>query len=106
MLIEHGINIYDKENLSGNVSLQFAVSFGHMIILKLLIKYGAYIDFKALDGETALIFAVSHKQTEMAEFLIENGVNVNSTCTNLKTPLHFALSTKTLYFCFFKMVHL
>ena len=78
MLIEHGTNIYDKENLSGNVSLQFAVSFGHMIILKLLIENSASI-FKVLDGATALTYAVYYKQKEMAEFLVENGANVYST---------------------------
>ena len=64
------------EYLSGNVPLQFAVSFGHMIILKLLIENGVSINSKALT------YAVSYKQKEMAEFLIENGANIHSTCFN------------------------
>ena len=73
------------------VPLQFAVSFGHMMILKLLIENGVSINFKALDGATDLTYAVNYKQKEMAEFIIESGVNTDSTCNNLKTPLHLAL---------------
>ena len=89
--IEHGANIDDQDYLSENVPLHFADSFGHMLILELLIENHASIDFKALDGVTALTYAVNNKQKEIAEYLIDNDANVISTCTNLKTPLHFAL---------------
>ena len=59
--IEHGANIDDQDYLSGNVPLHFAVTFGHMTILKLLIENGASVDFKALHGATALTYAVSYK---------------------------------------------
>ena len=85
MLIEDGANIDDHENLFENVQLKFAASFGHIMILKLLIENGVSINFKALDGGTALTYAVSYKLKEMAESIIENGTNANSTCTNLKT---------------------
>ena len=91
LLIEHGANIDNHENLSGNVPLHFAVSFGHMRVLEMLVENGASIDFKALDGATALTYAVNNKQKEMDEFQIESGANIDSTCNNLKTPLHFAL---------------
>ena len=42
--IEHGANIDDQDYLSGNVPLHYAVSFGHMRILKLLIENGASVD--------------------------------------------------------------
>ena len=42
--IEHGANIDDQDYLSGNVPLHYAVSFGHMRILKLLIENGVSID--------------------------------------------------------------
>ena len=85
--IEHGANIDDQDHLSGNVPLHFADSFGHMLILELLIENHASIDFKALDGVTALTYAVNNKQKEMAELLIEKGIIM-----------------KSLYFCLFKMV--
>ena len=53
-----------------NVPLHYAVSYGHKIILKLLIENGASIDFKALDGATALTHAVNYREKEMAEILI------------------------------------
>ena len=59
--IEHGANIDDQDLLSGNFPLHFAVTFGHMTILKLLIENGASVDFKALHGATALTYAVSYK---------------------------------------------
>ena len=42
--IEHGANIDDQDNLSGNVPLHFAVSFGHMRIQILLIENGASLE--------------------------------------------------------------
>ena len=61
LLIEHGANIDNHENLSGNVPLHFAVSFGHMRVLEMLVENGASIDFKALDGATALTYAIKSK---------------------------------------------
>ena len=99
--IEHGANIDDQENMSGNVPLHYTVSFRHMRISELLIENGASIDFKALNGATALTYTVRYKQKEMADFLIENGANVNSTCNNLKTPLHLALALDHKKICIF-----
>ena len=59
LLIEHGANIDDHENLFGNVPLHLAVSIRHMRILRLIIENHPSIDFKALDGATALTFAVN-----------------------------------------------
>ena len=47
----------EQHHDSGNVPLHFAVSFGPMRILKLLIENGASIDFKALDDANALTYA-------------------------------------------------
>ena len=79
LLIEHGANIDDHENLSGNVPLHLAISCRQLRILMLLIENGTSIDCKALDGATAWTYAVNNKQREMAEFLVENGANVYST---------------------------
>ena len=70
LLIEHGANIDDQENLSGNVPLCYAIYFIYMRIFELLIENGASIDFKALDGATALTYAVNYREKEMAEILI------------------------------------
>ena len=37
--IEHGANIDDQENISGNVPLHYAVLFGHMTAFKTMIVY-------------------------------------------------------------------
>ena len=66
LLIEHGANIDDHENLSGNVPLHLAISCRQLRFLMLLIENGASIDFKALDVSTALTYTVSYKQKEMA----------------------------------------
>ena len=42
--IEHGAKIDDQDYLFENVPLHYAVSYGHKIILKLLIENGASID--------------------------------------------------------------
>ena len=77
LLIEHGANIDNHENLFGNVPLHLAISFGHIRILRLIIENHASIDFKALDGATALTYAVNYREKEMAEILIKSGANVN-----------------------------
>ena len=53
LLIEHGANIDDHENLFGNVPLHLAISCRQMRILMLLVENGASFDFQALDGATA-----------------------------------------------------
>ena len=83
--IEHGANIDDQENMSGNVPLHYTVSFGHIRILKLLIENGASVSFKPLEGGIALTYADSYRTEEISEFLIKSGANINSTCNNLKT---------------------
>ena len=49
-------------NNFNHVQLNFAISFGHMRILKFLIENGASIDFKAFDGATALTYPPTSKR--------------------------------------------
>ena len=80
--IEHGANIDDQENMSGNVPLHYTVSFGHIRILKLLIENGASVDFRALDGATALTYVVNYKL-----LLLQNGASLNTKDQDKRTPI-------------------
>lgn len=55
--------------------LIIASCVGYMEIIKLLLKYGADINWKDKDGRSALFFAKAHRQKEVVQFLIENGAD-------------------------------
>ena len=91
MLIEHGANIDEQENVLGFFPIHIAVQNGCNKVLKLLLDNGASLDSKTFQGQTALIHTIRRGKMEMVDILIENGADVNLACTNLDTPLHYAV---------------
>ena len=78
--------------------LHIAVTFGHLRMVKMLIKNGAdvkaryyYIgDNKKRSVRSAMSIAVTKDQLDMVKILIENGADVNEKFDKKVTPLHFA----------------
>ncbi|KAJ6505275.1 ankyrin repeat-containing domain protein [Mycena sanguinolenta] len=60
-------------------ALKAASSAGHQAIVRLLIEYGADINFMASPGKNALEAASSGGYEHIVQLLIEHGANVNST---------------------------
>ncbi len=78
VLLKHGAN----PNLftAGNDGpLHYAAMFGHFGAVKLLVQYGAKINFKGSYKRTPLIYAAADAaMPEMVKFLIESGADLNA----------------------------
>lgn len=69
--------------------LMIAVDQGHLDIVRLLIKYGADINFKNDYCATALMYAKRNNNTEMINYLLKNGAKDSDTMScNVKIILN------------------
>lgn len=74
LLRNENINIEQTNNF-GQTPLLFAVSFGLVDVVKLLLASGAVVNCKDNYGVSALRYAVEGGDFEMASLLISNGAN-------------------------------
>ena len=82
------INIQEE---TGMTLLNFAASKGHIQCVKLLIKFGAEVDFPELDGWTPLHCAVLDGYVECVKLLLNQGANVDTPNQERWTPLNTAV---------------
>lgn len=68
----HLVTICNKEEVS---PLQEAVKNQSFELVKILVKFGAPLNYKDLDGETSLHYAASTANYEIIEFLLTNGAD-------------------------------
>ena len=67
--IDLGVNV--------NMGIRYAIGFGHLDVLELLIRAGADVNGKDEEGMTPLITAIDKGQKRIVEFLIAEGADVN-----------------------------
>jgi len=67
--IDLGVNV--------NMGIRYAIGFGHLDVLELLIRAGADVNGKDKEGMTPLITAIDKGQKRIVEFLIAEGADVN-----------------------------
>ena len=67
-----------------------------LMILKLLIEYGANLEALSNGGLTALLLAVYLGQNEMAKVLLDKGANMNFVSLDGHTPLHCSATKSDL----------
>ncbi|WP_158309185.1 ankyrin repeat domain-containing protein [Pseudovibrio sp. FO-BEG1] len=85
----------NETNAAGCTALQWAISFGHYDIFKLLLAYGADVNQPDAAGRTPMMIAGRKRSVAMVQELISRGVDVNvgqSGGVNEKrtTALHYA----------------
>ena len=77
LLLEHGAN----PNISGYIEeytpLIKASEFGHIGVVKLLLKYNADVNIQAIDGRTALIVASALGHFEIVKELVKYGADIH-----------------------------
>ena len=77
LFIKAGINVNDRDPVSGMTALMFAIAKGHDEIIKLLLDNGADVNVDA-HGTTALTGAVAaERNIAVIKMLLDKGANVN-----------------------------
>ncbi|KAI0895591.1 ankyrin repeat-containing domain protein [Annulohypoxylon nitens] len=71
----------------GGPPLWWAVEYGYIAAVRLLVEHGANVNERYKDGSTSLSKAVEKKDSKMAQLLIEFGADVNTRTRDDSTPL-------------------
>ncbi|XP_017839750.1 myotrophin [Drosophila busckii] len=66
-----------NDEIKGRFPIHYAADFGHLNVLKYLIKEGADINKKDKHGITPLLAAVWEGHTDCVEYLLEKGADKN-----------------------------
>uniref|UniRef100_S4RLR0 M-phase phosphoprotein 8 n=1 Tax=Petromyzon marinus TaxID=7757 RepID=S4RLR0_PETMA len=77
----------DHEDGTGMTLVMLAAAFGHLDILRLLIRSGANVNARQKNGSTALIYAAEKNHLSTLALLLENGARVNLQQNNGETAL-------------------
>ncbi|XP_031631877.1 serine/threonine-protein phosphatase 6 regulatory ankyrin repeat subunit C-like [Contarinia nasturtii] len=59
-------------------------------IVKVLLRYGSYVNAKSANGRTPLVEAINNDQIDSVRVLLENRADVNEVDNDNRVPLHFA----------------
>jgi len=89
ILDNYNIDFQDDYN-TGHIPLVHAISHGDENIVKLLISYGARINFIDKHGYVPLIFACNFNNLSLTKLLIDYGANVNLSDEDGDVALLFA----------------
>ena len=77
LLLKHGADINDQNNISKSTPLQGAVLYGKVQSVKWLIEHGADVNLPDSQGQTAIILGASYKaNAEILKMLLEHGAKV------------------------------
>ena len=91
------VNKLDFHNYS---PLLFAVIWGWLDIVKLLLDKGAKVDQVDVVGETCLMLAVKHNHLDVVEFLVEEtDIGINSKNSDGSTALVLAINNENVDIC-------
>ncbi len=77
LLLEKGVDVNQKNWLSGETALHIAVKNHAPELIKMLIDKGADVNSKDFQGRTALDYCVSIDNIQVAEILLGNGAWVD-----------------------------
>lgn len=77
LLLKHGVDINDQNNMFKRTPLQNAVLYGKTPAVKWLIEHGADINRPDAQGQTAIALGASYKgNAEIYKMLLEHGANL------------------------------
>ncbi|ARF02625.1 SWPV1-006 [Shearwaterpox virus] len=97
-LLEAGANPNDKDEYVEKSMLQIAVTHKRENILKLLLDYGADINYRDVRGYSSLHYSVVRPDTttmpNIVKVLVENGSDINIANNILETPIFKASNSE------------
>jgi ankyrin repeat protein len=85
-----------EDRQEGYTALMASSYFGHLDIVKILLKYGAKINRKNYDGYTALSLASSRGNLDIVKYLVSKRAKINITDYEEKTALFKAINNTHL----------
>ncbi|XP_037516819.1 ankyrin repeat and SOCS box protein 1-like [Rhipicephalus sanguineus] len=74
----------------GATPLRLAVTGGHSVVVRYLLKHGAAVDLPDVKAQTPLFVAIRKEFSSCVKALLEAGANPNGSDGNRSTPLHCA----------------
>lgn len=78
IILDQNIDL-NSEDYSGSTIFTISIEENVDIdVIKLLLEYGANLNYKFDDGDTPLSLAIIYERQEVAELLIEKGADINS----------------------------
>lgn len=88
----------------GKTALFAACEEGRLELVKMIMDYGAKVNFRTKDGNTSIMGAAYNGETEIIAYLIENSGEVDAVGANGETAMHIAarrghLATVELLHC-------
>ena len=81
----------DVRDIGGRTPLSYAISRGHLDIVKLLLQHNADIDCKDIEGRTPLSYAASRGHIAVVKLLLEGSSNADQTDEDGRTPFSYAV---------------
>ena len=93
MLVNHediDINIVQTHEKRCPTPIFYAIKFGHINIIKLLLEHGADIDIRNIQGNTVLHQAAMMGNIEIINLLIQNRAHIQAKCNDGLTALDYA----------------
>ena len=96
-LINHGADLNKtKFNVHKRTALHYAIEYGHLKVVELLLSKGAGIDVEDEDGHTPLMLAALRGHSDILLCLINQGDDLNKTNRRKRTALHYASESGNL----------
>lgn len=93
LLLQQDASILDRKDEDGRTLLHWAVSGGHLNLVKYLLDQGALVDIPDETGWTPLLISVSTGNWDIFEHLLNQpGININVQTEDLMGCLHYAVS--------------
>jgi ankyrin repeat protein len=87
-LLRAGADIEAKDNLYGSTPLIIASRWGHVLVVKEFLEYGADIEAEDINGKTPLDSAASVGLLAVVNELLERGADTEAKDVHGWTPLH------------------
>jgi ankyrin repeat protein len=92
-LLENGINIDIRDDMTGSCPLHIASSHGYLEIVHVLLQHGTNVNRRNRDGSTPLHVS---RHLEIVRALITHGASVDDRDNNGSTLLHYASGTNQI----------
>jgi len=90
-LLESGADVNVRQAKFHGAPLQYAATWGHVEVVRVLLDHQAKVDATDTAGRTPLMWAAMEGKTKTVRLLLDRDANVNASAKGAWTPLHYAV---------------